>query len=129
MPGIRECSSNASTIGPRQISAKCDDHHFARFAPLHTTSNRTTSTLEVFYIYDVITALDSALPCATKESLRVDYEDRLDTAINRLHEEGRYRTFIDIERHSGQFPHAEWTREDGSKRDLTENGVSVARSR
>ncbi|NHQ75934.1 hypothetical protein HAT86_15910, partial [Roseovarius gahaiensis] len=30
----------------------------------------------------------------------------LDAALNRLHEEGRYRTFIDIERQNGQFPHA-----------------------
>jgi 5-aminolevulinate synthase len=36
-----------------------------------------------------------------------------------LHEEGRYRTFIDIERENGQFPHAQWTRDDGSKRDIT----------
>jgi 5-aminolevulinate synthase len=49
----------------------------------------------------------------------LDYTAQLDVAIDRLHEEGRYRTFIDIERQSGQFPHAEWTRPDGSKQDIT----------
>jgi 5-aminolevulinate synthase len=49
----------------------------------------------------------------------LDYTAQLDVAIDRLHEEGRYRTFIDIERQNGQFPHAEWTRPDGSKLDIT----------
>jgi 5-aminolevulinate synthase len=49
----------------------------------------------------------------------VNYTDQLDTAIARLHEEGRYRTFIDIERRNGQFPHAVWTHPDGTKRDIT----------
>ncbi len=49
----------------------------------------------------------------------MDYTARLDAAINRLHEEGRYRTFIDIERRNGQFPHAVWTRPDGQEQDIT----------
>ncbi|GAA6182120.1 5-aminolevulinate synthase [Shimia sp. NS0008-38b] len=49
----------------------------------------------------------------------MDYTAKLDDAINRLHEEGRYRTFIDIERKQGHFPHATWTREDGSARPIT----------
>jgi 5-aminolevulinate synthase len=49
----------------------------------------------------------------------VDYTAKLDAAIERLHEEGRYRTFIDIERKNGQFPHAVWTRPDGTQRDIT----------
>jgi 5-aminolevulinate synthase len=49
----------------------------------------------------------------------MDYEAQLDLALNRLHEEGRYRTFIDIERRQGQFPHAVWTRPDGSEKDIT----------
>ena len=49
----------------------------------------------------------------------VDYTAKLDAAINQLHEEGRYRTFIDIERCSGQFPHAVWTQPDGSQKDIT----------
>ncbi|RGP37785.1 5-aminolevulinate synthase [Pseudotabrizicola alkalilacus] len=47
------------------------------------------------------------------------YDAALDTALQRLHDEGRYRTFIDIERQNGQFPHAVWTRPDGSKKDIT----------
>ncbi|GAB4389106.1 MAG: 5-aminolevulinate synthase [Albidovulum sp.] len=43
----------------------------------------------------------------------------LDTAIRRLHDEGRYRTFIDIERRKGQFPRAVWVRPDGSEREIT----------
>jgi len=49
----------------------------------------------------------------------VNYTDQLDVALNRLHEEGRYRTFIDIERKKGQFPHAVWSRPDGTKQDIT----------
>lgn len=49
----------------------------------------------------------------------VDYTAKLDQALNRLHEEGRYRTFIDIERKQGQFPHATWRRPDGSEAPIT----------
>ncbi|CUK20056.1 5-aminolevulinate synthase [Ruegeria denitrificans] len=49
----------------------------------------------------------------------VDYTDHLDTAIARLHDEGRYRTFIDIERRNGHFPHAVRTRPDGSQQNIT----------
>ncbi|ROU03939.1 5-aminolevulinate synthase [Histidinibacterium lentulum] len=48
-----------------------------------------------------------------------NYEAHLDQAIARLHEEGRYRTFIDIERKRGQFPHATWRRTDGTERPIT----------
>jgi 5-aminolevulinate synthase len=47
------------------------------------------------------------------------YDQQLDTALNRLHDEGRYRTFIDIERRKGQFPKAVWTRPDGSEKEIT----------
>ena len=49
----------------------------------------------------------------------VNYSEKLDEAIARLHDEGRYRTFIDIERRNGHFPHAIWTHPDGSERDIT----------
>ncbi|WP_420005925.1 5-aminolevulinate synthase [Arenibacterium sp. LLYu02] len=49
----------------------------------------------------------------------MDYTAQLDAAIERLHTEGRYRTFIDIERKRGQYPHAVWTRPDGSEQDIT----------
>ncbi len=49
----------------------------------------------------------------------MDYTAKLDRAIARLHEEGRYRTFIDIERRNGRFPHAVWTRPDGTTQDIT----------
>ncbi|UWQ23434.1 5-aminolevulinate synthase [Leisingera aquaemixtae] len=49
----------------------------------------------------------------------VDYTAKLDAAIGSLHQEGRYRTFIDIERKKGHFPHAVWNRPDGSKQDIT----------
>jgi 5-aminolevulinate synthase len=50
---------------------------------------------------------------------QVNYEAQLDAAIGRLHDEGRYRTFIDIARHRGQFPHATWRRPDGTERPVT----------
>ncbi len=49
----------------------------------------------------------------------MDYVAKLDQAIDRLHQEGRYRTFIDIERRNGNFPHAIWRRPDGSERPIT----------
>ncbi|NOX72927.1 MAG: 5-aminolevulinate synthase, partial [Alphaproteobacteria bacterium] len=49
----------------------------------------------------------------------MDYSARLDTALQGLHDEGRYRTFIDIERKNGQFPHATWHAPDGTSRDIT----------
>jgi len=49
----------------------------------------------------------------------VNYDHQLDAALNRLHEEGRYRTFIDIERTRGQFPHAVRVREDGTEQPVT----------
>jgi 5-aminolevulinate synthase len=49
----------------------------------------------------------------------LNYVAAIDTALNRLHEEGRYRTFIDIERRKGSFPSAVWRRPDGSEKDIT----------
>lgn len=48
----------------------------------------------------------------------MDYTAHLDGALARLHEEGRYRTFIDIEREKGNFPHAMWNCPDGSKKPI-----------
>ncbi|MFO7757568.1 MAG: 5-aminolevulinate synthase [Roseovarius sp.] len=49
----------------------------------------------------------------------MDYAAKLDQAIDRLHEEGRYRTFIDIERRQGHFPHAIWRKPDGNETPIT----------
>ncbi len=49
----------------------------------------------------------------------MDYQARVDEALQRLHDEGRYRTFIDIERRRGAYPHATWRRPDGSERPVT----------
>jgi len=57
--------------------------------------------------------------CASQGETQVDYTAKLDDAIGRLHDEGRYRTFIDIERRNGQFPHATWTDGEGAQRDIT----------
>jgi 5-aminolevulinate synthase len=50
---------------------------------------------------------------------RVNFEAKLDEALGRLHEEGRYRVFIDIERERGRFPHAMWQKPDGSRQPVT----------
>ena len=47
------------------------------------------------------------------------YNDFLDQSLNRLHDEGRYRTFIDIVREKGNFPHATWHRPDGTNTPVT----------
>jgi 5-aminolevulinate synthase len=49
----------------------------------------------------------------------MSYETALDAALTRLHDEGRYRTFVDIERIRGQFPKAIWSKGDGTSRDIT----------
>ena len=49
----------------------------------------------------------------------MSYDAALDAALNRLHEEGRYRTFIDIERRQGHFPQAIWRRPDGTEQEIT----------
>jgi 5-aminolevulinate synthase len=49
----------------------------------------------------------------------VHYESQIDAAIQRLHDEGRYRTFIDIERRKGAYPHAIWRRPDGTETPVT----------
>ena len=53
------------------------------------------------------------------KELPLDYVAKLDQAIDRLHQEGRYRTFIDIERRNGNFPHAIWRRPDGGEQSIT----------
>ncbi len=47
------------------------------------------------------------------------HDAALNAAIKQLHDEGRYRTFIDIERRRGRFPNAVWTRPDGREQDIT----------
>ena len=49
----------------------------------------------------------------------MNFDHQLDGALQRLHDEGRYRTFIDIERAQGHFPRAVWRRPDGTTRDIT----------
>ncbi len=53
------------------------------------------------------------------KGLPLDYTAKLDEALQRLHDEGRYRTFIDIERKRGNFPHATWKKPDGSEKPVT----------
>ena len=49
----------------------------------------------------------------------MDYDAHLSAALDRLHQEGRYRTFIEIARDKGHFPHAVWHKPDGSTRPVT----------
>ncbi len=49
----------------------------------------------------------------------MNYDAALDTALSRLHEEGRYRTFIDIERRKGAYPQAIWRKPDGTEAEIT----------
>ncbi|HEY0212228.1 MAG TPA: 5-aminolevulinate synthase [Paenirhodobacter sp.] len=47
------------------------------------------------------------------------YDTSLDQALAQLHDEGRYRTFVDITRENGAYPKAVWTRPDGTRKDIT----------
>jgi len=49
----------------------------------------------------------------------MNYDAAIDAALQRLHDEGRYRTFIDIERRKGHFPQAIWTKPDGTEKPIT----------
>jgi len=51
--------------------------------------------------------------------MTTDYDAALEASLQRLHDEGRYRTFVDIERRQGQFPRAVWSRADGAQKDIT----------
>jgi 5-aminolevulinate synthase len=48
----------------------------------------------------------------------MDYASALDSALHRLHDEGRYRTFVEIERRRGAYPLADWRRPDGTTREI-----------
>ena len=47
------------------------------------------------------------------------YENMLSSALDRLHSEGRYRTFIEIERDKGNFPNARWISKDNLEKSVT----------
>jgi 5-aminolevulinate synthase len=49
----------------------------------------------------------------------MDYRAAFRTALERVRAEGRYRVFADLKRHRGQFPHATWTRADGTEAEVT----------
>jgi len=50
---------------------------------------------------------------------RADYDAHFRTALDRLHDERRYRVFADIERISGRFPTANWRKPDGGTSEIT----------
>ena len=55
----------------------------------------------------------------TKKISKNIYENNLDIAVNKLHSEGRYRTFIEIERDKGNFPSARWLSEKNHEKSVT----------
>ena len=55
----------------------------------------------------------------TKKISKNIYENNLDIALNTLHSEGRYRTFIEIERDKGNFPSARWLSEKNHEKSVT----------
>ena len=71
-------------------------------------------------LYRYMTASDETACFVTDQKEdHVDYAAHLDDALTKLHDEGRYRTFIDIARTQGQFPHAIWKRPDGTEQPIT----------
>ena len=55
----------------------------------------------------------------TKKIFKNIYENSLDIALNNLRSEGRYRTFIEIERNKGNFPSARWLSEKNHEKSVT----------
>src|SRR6266702_1868181 len=58
-----------------------------------------------------------AVPAGSVPGLSMDYSKFFRTALNRLHDERRYRVFADLERIAGRFPRAIWHSPNG-KRDV-----------
>ena len=48
----------------------------------------------------------------------MDYRDAFRRSLEQVRAEGRYRVFADLKRHRGAFPHATWTRDDGSEQEI-----------
>src|SRR5512141_3451949 len=48
-------------------------------------------------------------------SFAMDYSQFFSAALNRLHDERRYRVFADLERIAGRFPHAVWPSPKGAR--------------
>ena len=55
----------------------------------------------------------------TKKIDKSFYEQKFSAALENLHSEGRYRTFIEIERARGNFPNARWIAKDNTERSVT----------
>jgi len=51
--------------------------------------------------------------------LPTDYKAAIRNAVEQVRQEGRYRVFADLKRHSGDFPMATWTLPSGETRDVT----------
>ena len=49
----------------------------------------------------------------------MDFNSELDRALSALHDEGRYRIFIDLERQMGRFPLAKRQLDDGNTQEIT----------
>jgi 5-aminolevulinate synthase len=50
---------------------------------------------------------------------KMDFDTRFEALLADMKLEGRYRTFIELERIAGEFPTASWHRPDGSSRHVT----------
>ena len=55
----------------------------------------------------------------TKKINKSFYENKLNTALDNLHSESRYCTFIEIERARGSFPSARWVAENDVEKSVT----------
>ncbi len=62
----------------------------------------------------------ASLPAAARGTIKpVNYNQIFDSAIERLHDEGRYRVFIDILRNKGQYPNARCFAGHNGPKDIT----------
>ncbi len=59
-----------------------------------------------------------ALQGRTAKISMMDYKAAFERAVDQVKDEGRYRVFADLKRYRGDFPRAQWTRDDGSQRDV-----------
>src|SRR5438034_8689478 len=55
------------------------------------------------------------VPVSSAPGFAMDYSQFFSTALNRLHDERRYRVFADLERIAGRFPHTIWHSPKGSR--------------
>eukprot|EP00954_Amorphochlora_amoebiformis_P002545 200078-Amorphochlora_amoeboformis.AAC.1 len=82
----------------------------------HQSGNPAVESVDIpeNMISEVVSKKESARP----KSLPVNAMQSLENKLETLREEGKYRTFVDVERHVGEFPSATWHNPNATERPI-----------